>query len=606
MRRNGSRGMSTLVRQRMSNRCVLPFLLLFVSSVYLYTATSRALLDDGDALYAAVALQMLERGDYVTPVVNGVRFLDKPPMMYWLMALSYAALGPSEFAARLPTVLAVAGTACLLFLLAAGSAGRTSGLFAGIASAMCVGTFLFTRMVFPDMLLVFFLTLAMYAFWRWYRNPAGPVVPALAFYTALAGGVLTKGLVGILFPAATIVIFLWWSREVSLLKHFHLGKGILLFLVLSLPWHVSAAIRTPDFLWYFLVNEQILRFLGRRTPADYESISLPLFWLLSLVWLFPWSAFLPGVRSMVRDFGASEGGVRPLIRLSLCWAAVVLGFFTVSSRIEHYSLPLIPPLSLLVGMMLSPARSTNELVGVGRNLWIDRGFAALAWLGALAGGAPALAYLLSRGSNIAGESLATRHAHAYQFYFAPLFDLPPQMLEGLRTPFLGACATLALGFLAAWRANRNGRRSQAVAVLACVMAAFNLFAFQSLGICEDAISSRQFGRELNRLYRPGDTAITFGDYEAANSLNFYAPMPLEVVEGTAAVLSWGLRYPDAPRRVLSRTEFESRWKGPTRIFLLVPDTRLPGLHLNRSYEVMRSGGRTLICSQPLGLPAGHF
>ncbi|PYV14108.1 MAG: glycosyl transferase, partial [Acidobacteria bacterium] len=156
----------------MLRRFSLPVLLLLISSVYLYTASRGAMLDDGDALYACVAQQMLERNDWVTPYANGVRFLDKPPLMYWLMALSYAVLGTNEFAARLPSVLAVLGTGCLLYFVGRKAGGHASGFIAGVAIAFCVGTFLFTRMVFPDILFVFFLTLALWAFLEWHSDAA--------------------------------------------------------------------------------------------------------------------------------------------------------------------------------------------------------------------------------------------------------------------------------------------------------------------------------------------------------------------------------------------------------------------------------------------------
>ena len=109
----------------------MPLLLVLVSGTYLYTATERAVLDDGDALYAHVAQQMVARGDWVTPHANGVRFLDKPPMMYWLMALSYELLGVTEFAARLPSVLALIGTVCLLYFMGRQSGEPSAGLAAG-------------------------------------------------------------------------------------------------------------------------------------------------------------------------------------------------------------------------------------------------------------------------------------------------------------------------------------------------------------------------------------------------------------------------------------------------------------------------------------------
>jgi len=193
----------------------------------------------------------------------------------------------------------------------------------------------------------------------------------------------------------------------------------------------------------------------------------------------------------------------------------------------------------------------------------------------------------------------SRHIRAYDFYFAPIFDLPPRLVAQLLTPLMGTAIALSLGFSGAWWLNRRGRRMGGVMLLVLVMAAFSLFAYQSLGVCEEAISSRQFGVALANISRAGDSAITFGDFEAANSMNFYTTIPLEVYGGTAALLSWGMRYPDAPVRILSKEQFEVRWNGSGRTFLLIPDARIPELHLPQSYEVHRSAGRTLLCNQPI-------
>jgi 4-amino-4-deoxy-L-arabinose transferase-like glycosyltransferase len=577
-------------------------LLLLVSSVYFYTATGRAIMDDGDALYASVAQQMVERGDWITPYANGVRFLDKPPFMYWLMGTAYRLLGMNEFAARLPSVLSVLGTGWLLFLIGKKSGDPSAAMIMAVTGTMSVGTFLFTRQVFPDMLLVFFLTLALFAFYAWYSDSAHPMLPAMVFYAALAAAVLTKGLVGMVFPIAIILVFLAWSHDLSRVRRFYLWQGSLLFLALALPWHILAALRNPGFLWYFFINEHFLRFLGRRQPVDYESIPVFVFWALIPLWLFPWSAFLPAVRSLLRGLRSRGSATGMLVRLSLSWIVVVLGFFTFSSRIEHYALPLIPALAIVIGLVLSPEPHTNTEDLHPRDRWVDRGFAFLAILGA-AGGVVILAALwlwgmTDRGSPL-GQGEAAHQIQAYPNYFGPLFDLPPQTISGLRMPLLGTGAALFVALPAAWWLNRRGWRLHAVAALAGMMAAFCLFAYQSLGVCEEGLSSKQFGRVLSRLYQSGDTAITVGDFEAANSMNFYAPDPLDIYQGTAAVLEWGLRYPDAPRRILSRTDFELRWRGRQRTFLLVPDGKIEGLHLNDSYIVLQSGGRTLLCNQPV-------
>jgi 4-amino-4-deoxy-L-arabinose transferase-like glycosyltransferase len=579
----------------MPRRLALPLLLLLMAPVYLYTAAGNAILDDGDALYAHVAQQMLQRDDWVTPYADGVRFLDKPPMMYWLMALAYRTAGMTEFAARLPSALAVIGIACLLYFMGRKAVGEDSGFIAAIAAAFCVGTFLFTRMVFPDILFVFLLTLALAAFLEWYTDERGPAGPALLFYAALAGAVLTKGLIGLLFPAAIVGLFVLRLRAWPRLLRFHIGKGAVLFLALALPWHLLAARRNPGFLWYFFVNEQFLRFLGRRQPLDYESISVPAFWALILVWLFPWTAFLPALRSGASSIGKRGEQPRALVVLSTSWAAVVLVFFTVSSRIEHYSLPVLPPLALLIGAALAPAGADEVL-----RRRVQRGFAALAIAGAglaLLTAAGALMWLRGWEPEAVFRGPAGPHLAAYRNYFAPLFDLPANTLARLLRPLAGTCAAFSIGLVAAWWVNRRGRRIPAVLVLCATMMSFCYFAFKSLGACEEFLSSKQFGTALAELYRPGDSAVAVGDFETANSVNFYSP----VYGGSAALLEWGLRYPDAPQRILSVEDLVRRWNGPARTFVLTPDDLIPTLPLPQYSVILRSAGRSLLCNRAAGL-----
>jgi len=560
----------------MSRRLAVFLLLLLVSTVYIFTATSRAIFDDGDALYSHISQQMAVKGDWVTPYANGVRFLDKPPILFWVTASSYRVFGYNEFAARFPAALAVVGIALILFFLAKKVGGASAGLIAGTASALCVGTFLFTRQVFPDVFFVFFLTLSIAAFLSWYQDKRNPVLPALVFYAAIACAVLTKGLMGMAFPAAIIILFLLWSRDLRRLWHFHIVKGILLFVILAFPWHILAALRNKGFLWYFFVNEQFLRFLGKRQPFDYESISLPIFWGLVLVWLFPWSSFFPAMRHVWRDSDQETPDARPVIRICTCWALVILVFFSVSSRIEHYSMPIFPPLAVLIGIALSPESPWASL----SKRSVARGFAFLGILGCLIG-LIFVAGSLWMGLWSSGQSLseaATVRLHAYKYYFAPIFEMPPNVLDRLKTPLAGTCCVFALGFISAWWLNRRGRRLPAVMVLNLVMAGFCFFAFQSLGICEDILSSRQFGRKLNQVYRPGDRAVVLGDFETANSVNFYSPVILQVYKGSAALLQWGMRYPDAPKIVLSKAAFD--------------EIRSPNV-------ILRSGGRVLLCNQKI-------
>jgi 4-amino-4-deoxy-L-arabinose transferase-like glycosyltransferase len=579
----------------MSRRLAVLLLLILVSAVYIGTAASRAVYDDGDALYSHIAQHMAMTRDWVTPYANGVRFLDKPPVLFWVTACSYYLFGCNEFAARFPAALAVVGIGIILFFIAKKAGGVSAGLIAGTASALCIGTFLFTRQVFPDVFFVFFLTLSMAAFLGWYQDKNNPAGPALLFYGAVACAVLTKSLMGMVFPVAIIGLFLLWNRDLRRIWHFHIVKGMLLFILMAFPWHMLAAMRNKGFLWYFFVNEQFLRFLGKRQPYDYESIPWLVFWALVLVWLFPWSSFLPAMRHVWRNSEQEKSDARNVIRICSCWALVILVFFSLSSRIEHYSMPIFPPVAILLGIVLSPESPWEKL----SHRSVARGFAFLGILGALI----ALFAIVGGfwlGLWTPGQSLsdaATVRLHAYKYYFAPIFEMPPDVLDRLKIPMAGTCGVFALGFIGAWWLNRQGRRLPAVIALNLVMAGFCFFAFQSLGICEDSISSSRFGRKLHQLYRPGDTVVILGDFETANSINFYCPAALHVFKGSAALLQWGLRYPDAPKILYSKSMFEEKWQGSGRTFLLSPKDQIPALRLRTSYGVLQSGGRVLLCNR---------
>jgi len=572
-------------------------LLVLTVGIYLLTASDKAILDDGDALYAEIAKNMLTSGDWVTPYSNGIRLFDKPPMLYWLLAASYSVFGITEFAARFPAICAVTAITLLLFFLGRKTGGPFAGFVAGSAFAFCAGTFLFTIMAFPDVFFVFFLTLAMTAFYIWYRSEQNPVFPALLFYAAAAGAVLSKGLIGLIFPSIIVFLFLLWSRNLGRLRHFHIVKGLLLFFLAAAPWHILAAVRNSGFLWYYFVNEQFLRFLGKRQHQDYDSIPLPIFLALALVWLFPWSVFLPALRHVWRGAGGQSGAVRDIIKICFCWALFVLLFFSISVRLEHYLMPIIPPFAILFGAALSLEGLQAKLA----KKTAARGFAFLGILGCMAALLLIIGGLwLTFGAFGDAEQFSNAepaHLHAYRHYFGPLFEMPPEIIIRLKTPLVGTLLAMALGFIGAWILARRGRRIAAVLFINLTMTGFCFFAWQSVGICEGFISSRQFGQKLNELYMPGDAAVVFGDFETANSINFYAPLPLYVYNGTADLLKQGLTYPESPQIILTPASFAEIWEGENRTFLLAPEASIASLELHAAWPVLRSSGRVLLCNQ---------
>ena len=566
---------------------------LCAAALYLTCAAGRAVLDVDEALYVQVPQQMRARHDWVTPYVNGVRFFDKPPLLYWFLAGLYRIFGTTEFAAHLPPALAVVATTWLLTRLARRVAGPLAGLAAGVSFAMSAGTYLFTRETLHDGLMVLFMVLALDAFFRWSADPRHRTACVLVGAAALAGGVLSKGLVGIALPVLIVVAVLALSPERPRLRPGQALLGGAVLLILAMPWHVLASLRNPGFLRHYVLNEQLLRFINRREPLDFESIPLPFFLALLLVWLFPWTAFLPAVASLPRTFGADGSERSRLVHLGLVWTAVVLVFFSVSARLEHYAFPALPPLALLTGLALSAETERTQRV-------VAAGFRALAGLGLLIGAVAVggALWIWTKGLPASGSSIRAAAQQAAGTDFGPLADLPAPVAARLLWPAAGTAAALAIGLLGAWWLDARGRRVGAILTLSSAMAAFGVFAHASMRICEDVVSSKRFGVALAGLrLGPGDHVVVVGDYETANSMSFYAPVRLEIVEGQAPTLAAGLREPDAPRMVLSRADFEAIWNGEGRACVLSPEEGLGGLGLASGIELTRSLGRVLVCNR---------
>jgi 4-amino-4-deoxy-L-arabinose transferase-like glycosyltransferase len=409
-------------KRPLSNTLVL--LALWIPFYASFTLFTPALLDDADSVHAEVAREMLLRHDWVTLYANGIRYLEKAPLLYWSMAASMRAsqlLGhPSALclavAARIPLSLTI-----LALAFAVEAFGRRAfrsaraGLYAALILLSSFGVFIFTRIIIPDAMVCLWLTLAMLCFWLT-EQPQGrvPLVRpssiatdvgsrslCYAFAACCALNVLTKGLIGIVFPIAIVAIYLLLTRglrgAISRIFELHPFSSTVIFLVLAAPWHLLAAWANPTrgfpggltyihghwsvplptdgnvhgWAWFYFVNEQLLRYLNLRVPRDYDTVPLWLFWGLCLIWLMPWSAFIfkavtaalpirsADWRRRLR-LRALDGRERTLLFLVL-WTAIPMLFFSFSTRQEYYVLPALPAMVLLIAAWLfQSARSPAE------------------------------------------------------------------------------------------------------------------------------------------------------------------------------------------------------------------------------------------------------
>jgi 4-amino-4-deoxy-L-arabinose transferase-like glycosyltransferase len=680
---------------------VLVWLVLHIGCLF-----TPGLLDDVDSIYIEIARSMLLRHDFVTPFIDGIRFFDKPPLMYWLAAGSMHLFGPYDWAARLP--LALLTLALLLATYALGlrlfaevspsAHPDRAALYSALALATCIGPFLYTRFFIPDIVICLWMTLAVHAFLialdhihatqqltahssqliavqinasalpgapsmeQSHRDMGGiaetqaALVPCLIFAAVTALNLLTKGIIGLVFPIAFVLLYLALTRQLRLLLKLHLIPSTLLFLLIAAPWHILAALRNPaialppglglparaGWAWFYLYNEHIARFLQRRIPHDYGQVPVLLFWLLAALWLFPWTAFLPGaILRHIRDLRASapsmtksgaphlasemwdekpgapfmaqshrdmSGMDRQTALTLLLWAGLVLVFFTFSARQEYYSLPAVPALALMAGGLLARAdrdpSSPAARSALAWHCWLLVPLCSLLAAVALFFAITAphtdprtdIASLLSQGGD-------------YNLSLAHLFDLTGRAMGLFRAPL----AFVALGMIVIGplsyilrRPRRNGpahtyaanltMAAAAVCLLLCVHEGLVRFypTLGSKGLAQ-AIVAEQTARP-----RPNDLIMIDGELTSGSTLLFYTRQPAHFVNGRVNGAWYGSFWPDAPAVFDDDASLDRLWAGPRRIFLLTytPAARTTGLSPFGPVRTLASaGGKSILTNR---------
>ncbi len=528
-------------------------LVVFTLAVYLSASFGSGLLDDADAGHAEVSKEMLERGDWVVFYTNGIRYLEKGPLLFWMGAISFELLGVNEVAARVPAVVAILALALVCFAFGRRLGGDRAGFYAGLIFASGWGVFLFTRIFIPDILVTFSIALAMYCYWRSRQSR----LHAYGFWIALALAVLGKGLIGMIFPLAAVGLYILATRRWSDIAALKPVPGAVLFLLLAAPWHILASLRTPKFAWFYFVNEHFLRFLGKRYPMDYDTVPLVLFWAMLLIWLFPFSVFLPLAFRGKRELGED----RPELLLWL-WAGVVMVFFSFSTRQEYYSMPAWPPLALLAALGLSRAEERQSP-------WPARLQALLALVGVAAGVVLGALLWVSRNVEVRGDiaSLLTSNPEMYRLSLGHMFDLQPSTFAALRLPAAGAALVLSFGFGYAWLLRRKKRHLAALLATAATSGLFLLCAHLAFIAFEPYLSSRPLARAIERVLQPGDLVVINGEYYNGSSVGFYLKPKIYMLNGVMTDLEFGSHYPDAPPLFIGDRDIQQWWTGGRRIFL---------------------------------------
>ncbi len=588
----------------------ISILLIFLLWIAIYFAGmfTPALLDDVDTIHAEAAREMVLRHDWVTLYTDGIRYLEKAPLMYWGVAASYTIFGVSDWSTRLPLMLGALGLMLATYLLGKTAYGERGGLYSAIVLGTAVGPYIYTRFQIPDLVVGLWLTLGFYFFLRSLQEENPSRLTCWGFAATCALSVLTKSLIGLVFPFAAIGLFLLLTHNLRHLLKLRLVSSSLVFLAIAAPWHILAAIRNPaqgavrGFLWFYFVNEQFMRYVNKRVPPGYDTVPLFIFWGLLLVWMIPWTLFLPEALGEIPRWKElrSRLDVRQQANLLFAlWALVIVGFFSFSTRQEYYTIPALPALALLIGGWLAkesaPDASPLRLRAGRISSWV---LLLLAGVATVAG----IALLLSSRMPAPGTDLADllkKNPQDYDLSLGHFLDLTPQALGAFRGPLIGAIVSLFVGssMNLLFRIRRRLVAGNAmltlmmIGLLTCVHSAFATFS--------PILSSSELAKAVQHYCRPGDLIVIDGQYDQASTLNFYTGIPVRVLHEPSGNLWYGSKFPDAPHVFETEASFTALWSGPNTVFLWSDQEDPKELHGLQRYLLARSGGKYIFTNVEL-------
>jgi 4-amino-4-deoxy-L-arabinose transferase-like glycosyltransferase len=579
------------------------------AAIYLAGMFTPALLDDVDTIHAEAAREMVMRHDWVTLYTDGIRYLEKAPIMYWGVAASYEIFGVSDWSTRLPLMLGVLALLFATYRLGQRAYGERGGLYSAVVLATCVGPYIFTRFEIPDVIVGLWLTLGFYFFLRALEEEKPSRLSCWGFAACCALNILSKGLIGLVFPFAAIGAYLLLTGKLNFVFRLRLISSTLVFLAIAAPWHILAALQNPSqgavrgFLWFYFVNEQFMRFVNKRVPPGYDTVPLFIFWGLLLVWLVPWTVFLPQAMfeapRRLREFRSDLSTRQKASLLFVLWVLVIVGFFSFSTRQEYYTIPAVPGMALLVGGWL--AKEADPAAGPAYRR-AGKISSAVLFVVAAAGSVLGMVLLLSSRVPAAGTDLAdllVKNPTDYDLALGHFLDLTPQALGAFRGPLLGAVVAFVLGAGWNWYLRWRGRPQlgntilalMMVGLLACVHAAFVTFS--------PILSSEQLALAIGQHYQPGNVIVVDGQYHEASTLQFYTGIPLQVLHVPSGNLWYGSKFPDAPRVFETQESFDALWAGPTTVFLWTDQDDPKELHGASRFLLARRGGKSILTNRTL-------
>jgi 4-amino-4-deoxy-L-arabinose transferase-like glycosyltransferase len=326
------------------NKKIIFFVIPFI--IYISLLTVMPLMEPDEGRYSAIPNEMNDTGDYITPHLKGTVYLEKPPLCYWATALSFKIFGENEFSSRLFTALCAWGCILLVYSIGTFFHDSKTGFYAAAVLTTSLYHFAIGRINILDMPLAFFVCLAIWFGYRYFSGGENAKKWIYLFYLSCALAFLTKGLIGIVFPFAVIVIWLLFSKRWRDIFKLFSPVGLIIFLTFTGPWLVLVQRANKDFFWFFFVQEHFLRY-----TTTMHSRNEPFYFFIPiiLVGTMPWCAFL---LKAVKESGIKIVSLFDFTErvFLLTWAGFIFLFFSVSSsKLVPYIAPVFLPLAVFMG-----------------------------------------------------------------------------------------------------------------------------------------------------------------------------------------------------------------------------------------------------------------
>lgn len=567
---------------RTAKRFLFPLLGLWVLLYASFSLLKPPLLDGADSVQAEAAREMAVNGNWLTPHVDGVRFLSVSPLLTWSTAASFKVFGVADWSARLPLALYALG----LFLITLALGARLfltplAGFYAALILLTSSGVFLLSHLLYPQILSTLWLTLAIYFFWRSLHYEHASRRTVVGFAVACALGVLSHSAAGVIVPFVVVLLFLAITRNLLHLLRWHPILGIVVFLAIVLPRHL--AIHHINRMHLHLALS-----LGRhRAP-------LLLVWAFLLIWILPWCFF--SVASLVRLPARSAPRSKHMdpthqVRLLLVlWLIVVAVCVAFTPRQESSILPALPAFALLAAGWLTADEAAPSRVGrIFAWIFFVAGFIKAAIMLFLAIRAP---YVPS-GTDIATvlRQLPGRH----HFFLGYLSEFTLASMGAFRIPLFIAAVALLVGVTANLVFRLRNKPRMANCFLAGMMVFVLIAGHLALNTFSPVISSAVLADAIKPELGSGDIVVVNGHYRNASAMSFYLERPIYLLNTPPNDL--GPFSSDAPSLFENSSSLTTQWAGPGRVFLWTNVQSAPALP-GTSYLIARDGGREILSNQP--------